>query len=436
MELHDREPLRENDTLARHIRLAEVLEGKRSLDWLDLETFIYDSHCLTPQGKQVAVWSITTLKAFLKGKFFVKAQHAPEILTPHPFFTFDFLPGANDVPRVYATLFRLALQLDVLQSLDRFRGMLNETSTNLESVRWYHTLLQLEVASLGQKEGWQVQLELPYNNGTNNKSDVVLSKDGMRIEVDAVSTGMSERGQKKQTYSNWLTYMSIQHGINIVGRLGEPWAGTREEEQQWIQKALESLTSVARSGLRVTIYSPKGGNLTLERASYGKTGMPNIHDEDRNENVWDRIRAPLSRKNEKASGNLIWIRMREHAGLWHWSQYRTMTLEEKLNTLSPMTQATLESLPNIAGVLLSPGILPVYHPEEEISTKYSSADGSFALRCSLPGHCARESIIVPRRGRDADALELAALYEQEDTWLDWALQQAGKPPFHTLTTEL
>ena len=58
MELHDHEPLGENDTLARHNRLAEVIKGERLLQWSDLETFIYDSHCLSLQGKQVAVWSI------------------------------------------------------------------------------------------------------------------------------------------------------------------------------------------------------------------------------------------------------------------------------------------------------------------------------------------------------------------------------------------
>jgi hypothetical protein len=101
-----------------------------------------------------------------------------------------------------------------------------------------------------------------------------------------------------------------------------------------------------------------------------------------------------------------------------------------------MTQAALESLPNIAGVILSPGILPVYHSAVQTPGKFSSVDGSIALRCSLPGHCARESIIIPRRGMGADALELMALYEHEDTWLDLALQRAGKPQFQTLVQEL
>ena len=40
MEIQDYEPPGENDTLARHTRLAEALTGKRLLEWSDLETLI------------------------------------------------------------------------------------------------------------------------------------------------------------------------------------------------------------------------------------------------------------------------------------------------------------------------------------------------------------------------------------------------------------
>ncbi len=122
--------------------------------------------------------------------------------------------------------------------------------------------------------------------------------------------------------------------------------------------------------------------------------MANIHDADINEDIWDRIRRALGDKNEQASVNSVWLRMGEYAGLWHWSRYRSMTLEEKLSSLSPMIQTALESFLNIAGVILSPGILPVYYPEVQTPCKFPSVDGSIALRCSLPGYCTRESIII------------------------------------------
>lgn len=375
------------------------------------------------------------MKEFLKDKFLAKAQQAPEILTIYPFFALDFFPGVNDVPRVYADVFRFALQLYLLQSLERFGGILRSLRRNLEAVLWYHTLLQFEVASLAQKEGWQPQLELPYNNGTDNKSDVSLNKGATQLLIDAVSIRLSESGRKKQTYSNWLTNMCIQYGVNITGRIGEPWLEGKKEEQQWIQEVQSTLFSVYQSGLSAIVYSANGGSLECSRAAYGKTGMANIHDADVHEDIWDRMRRALGDKNEQASGNSVWLRMGEYAGLWHWSRYRSMTLEEKLSNLSPMIQTALESFPNIAGVILSPGILPIYYPEVQTPRKFSS-DDSIALRCSLPGYCTRESIIIPRKGSDAEALELAALYEHEHAWLDWALPQAGHPLFHTLVQQL
>lgn len=400
-----------------------------------METFIHDSHCLTQEGVRVALWSVATLKEFLKDTFLKKAGHTPEILTIHPFFNLNFFPGMNDVPRVYADVFRFALELYSLQTLERFRGMIKDTTNNLEAVRWYHTLLQMEVASLGQKEGWQVQLELPYNKDTNNRSDVVLSRDGIRIEVDATALRLSERGRKKQAYDNWLTTLSIQFGVNIVGQIGVPWCEGAKKERQWIHNVQRILLSVCRSGLSVIVESPKGGNLVFSKAAYGKTGMATIRDAYVREDIWKRIRATLNKKNTQVSGNVVWLRIGEYAGLWYGSQYRDMTLEEKVENLSPLLQTELESFPHIAGVVLSPGILPIYYPEVQTPCKVFSSEGSIALRCLLPGYCMREVIIIPRQDMGADALILAAIYEHEEAWLDWALQQAGYPPFYMLVRE-
>jgi hypothetical protein len=435
MELLDPGRMGEEEILARHIRLAEVYEGKRLLDWFDLETFIYDASCPTVPGKRVALWSIALMKACLKDAFLVKAQQAPEILTIYPFFALNFLPGANDVPRVYADVFRFALQLSSLKSLERFGGILRALRRSLQAVLWYHTQLQFEVASLAQKAGWHVQLELPYGNGTRNKSDVCLSRGEARYPVEAVTLRLSESGRKKRVYSDRLFNWSIQFGVDIVGRLGEPWSGGAKEERQWVQQAFKTLVSVRNTGLLAIVYSPNGGSLTFSRTMPGKLGRAALNDADSHEDIWDRLRTALSEKNKQASGNLVWLRMGEYAGLWHWSRYREMTLEEKVQSLTPLAQAALESLPHIAGVILSPGIEPDYAPGGHTPGTYSSVDGAIAVRCALPGSCIRESIIIPRREMDADARVFASLYEHEDTWLDWALQQAGHPPFHELVQD-
>ena len=123
--------------------------------------------------------------------------------------------------------------------------------------------------------------------------------------------------------------------------IGEPWSGTREEEGQWVRNVQRTLVAVRQSGLVAVIQSPHGGSLTFSRAAYGKTGMAQIADAHINEDPWNRLGRALGEKNEQASGNLVWLRMGEYAGLWHWSRYRAMTLPEKVQSLSPLVQAAL-----------------------------------------------------------------------------------------------
>lgn len=230
--------------------------------------------------------------------------------------------------------------------------------------------------------------------------------------------------------------MSQLHGIDITGRLGEPWRGTREEEQHWVQNVQRTIVSVRQSGLVAVVQSPNGGSLTFSRAASGKRGMARIVGTEINEDLWDRLGRALGEKNEQASGNLVWLRMGEYAGLWHWSGYREMTLEEKVQNLSPLVQAALASLPHIAGIILSSGIEPDLAPGGQLPSTFPRGDGAIAVHCALPGSCSRESIIIPRSGMSADAYTFAALYEHEVTWLDWALRQAGHPPFHDLVQDL
>ena len=245
-----------------------------------------------------------------------------------------------------------------------------------------------------------------------------------------------EYGRKKRAYADWLSNWSIQFGVDITGRIGEPWSGGTKEERQWVQQALNTLVSVRNTGLIAVVSSPNGDSLTFSRTLPGKIGTAALHDAESREDIWDCLRTALSEKNKQALGNLVWLRMGEYARLWHWSRYRMMKLEEKVQGLTPLGQATLASLPHIAEVILSPCIEPDYAPGGHTPGTFSSVGGAIVVRCALPGSCIRESTIIPRGRMDADAHVFAAFYEHEDAWLDWALQRAGHPPFHELVQDL
>jgi hypothetical protein len=137
-------------TLVRHRAFAEVLRGDRPMMWSDWASLIEDSQCLTPSGLRVARWAVATLQRTLGSDFLQRAATAPGA---HPVFSLGFWPGANDVPWVYANLFQLAAQIKLLtrsRSKD-WRKVRQDMTTDLQEIRWIHSLLQLELASLGLK---------------------------------------------------------------------------------------------------------------------------------------------------------------------------------------------------------------------------------------------------------------------------------------------
>ncbi len=162
----------EDDTLVRHKRFAEVLDGKRSMDWSDWAMVIDESKCLTPDGRRVALWAADTLRQTLKDNFFQRVAdwltHMRAIdpdLAPdsHPVFSLGLWP-ANDVPWVYANLIRLAAHLQLFNlnlPHNKFRRVRETLHQNLDPINWVSALLQLEVAGFGLRAAWDILFEPP-----------------------------------------------------------------------------------------------------------------------------------------------------------------------------------------------------------------------------------------------------------------------------------
>src|SRR6266496_4706533 len=152
----------EDETLARHKRMAEVLGGQRRMGWSDWKDMsIYESTCLTPDGQPVALWAVDVLQRALGDDFLRRVEDwlarmratgdtdlAPDM---HPILSLGLWP-ANDVPWVYANLIRLAAHIhffNLNRSQNRLGRVLKTLRRNLEPINWASALLQLEVAGLG-----------------------------------------------------------------------------------------------------------------------------------------------------------------------------------------------------------------------------------------------------------------------------------------------
>ncbi len=205
----------EDDTLVRHKRFAEVLDGKRSMDWSDWAMVIDESKCLTPDGRRVALWAADTLRQTLKDNFFQRVAdwltHMRAIdpdLAPdsHPVFSLGLWP-ANDVPWVYANLIRLAAHLQLFNlnlPHNKFRRVRETLHQNLDPINWVSALLQLEVAGFGLRAAWDILFEPALGNGRS--ADVCLTNGSTHLLVETTLMRMSVRERKALSCSRRLSW--------------------------------------------------------------------------------------------------------------------------------------------------------------------------------------------------------------------------------------
>ena len=449
MNSEDPEPIDEDEALVRHRAFAEVLEGRRPMDWSDWSMFIHESRCLTSDGQHIALWAVNIIQRVLGEDFLQRAAESvvkrslrTEIESGnHPIFSLGLWP-ANDVPWVYANLIQLAAQLTLLNRPGaNFRRVRNTLHRNLDPINWVSVLLQLEIASLGLRAGWTIQLE-PHL-GTGRYADVRLAQDATQLLVETVSMRMSDDERKALAFfrrlSMQLMALEMQFGVRISGSLGDALPEQMEAIAQWLDDCEEAARATAQDGISREIPGPNRSQVhivcqtePMEGESWRLTGIPVSED------TWGRLVARLQDKNRQVAGGIapVWIRLDEYAGLWHFTPLQNMTLTEKLEALAPALQMELEAFPNLAGIVLSPAVLWAGNIPLNSLRENLKQSGGIAVRCPLPGHRVRETIIVSQAGRyETEADIFADWYIHEDSWLDWALQQMGYTTFNTIVQE-
>lgn len=448
----EQQPSSPNDEIvARHRAMVDAFEGRRPMDWSIWSMVIDDSTCLTSDGQRVAHWAVETLQHMLGDDFLqrVKAsmatQHVPEGLESrlHPLFSLGFWP-ANNVPWVYANLIQMATQLYLFQqniSMNRFRLVLKDLQENLQPITWIGALLQLEVASLGLQAGWTVQFEPSLGN--THSADICFTRDSAQLLVETTSMRMSDSERKALAFYQRLGWQLMnlewQYGVRIAGFLG--WSRVEEEIKQWFRdiEATAQLTGQDRTTRQVA--GPHEGLLTIFRPTEATAGEPwGISSPTVEARILDRLVARLQDKQKQAKGSAtpVWVRLDEYAGLWQATRLAGMTLEELLTVLVPFLQQKLTSSPALAGIILAPAVLWNGGVPLEEQGLQMERHGGRAVRCPIPGNRVRETIIVPQSGlpqAEKDAQMFADWYAHEDSWLNWALQWVGYPPFDALVQE-
>lgn len=449
----------DEETLARHKRIAEVISGEREMDWDTWSFFIDESDYLTPKGKEVALWAVEILKQTLKDDFFQNVKnwlvnwnktHPDLPLNSHPVFSYGLWPGANQLPWVYANLIRLAAQIQLFihdnikrAELDlnnnKVRRVLNTLHNNPEPINWASALIQLEVAGLGLKEGWQVQFEPKHRTG--KKSDVFVTNGSDQLLVETTVMRFSEDDRKTLALSHDLSMclMSIEsrYNIRISGWLSSAALKNTNDRAQCLQAIKDAAQATADGGSSYQVTRPGQALLTIfrptEETVYNRW---EITGDTIGERPLERLIAILNDKNNQAKGSAIavWLRIDEHAEMWQYLQMQGWTLVQIRDFFADFLQQELASFPYLAGVIISPGISWSTSNPPNLVVDRNENNESIVVSCPIPGgNRIRESIIVAQAGKFTEQARIFAdWYSQESKWLNWALEKLRKPPFNEL----
>jgi hypothetical protein len=443
----------EDETLARQKRMAEVLDGKRRMDWSDWAMGIYESKCLTPDGRRVALQAVDALQHTLRDNFLRRVEDwlarmratgdpnpAPDV---HPIFSLGLWP-VNDVPWVYANLIRLAAHIQLFsrnRPHNRIGRVLKTLRQNPEPMNWVSALLQLEVAGLGLRAGWDMLFEPPLGNG--GYADIRLTNGPTQLLVETTLMRMSEAERKALVSSHRLSWQLLhlewQYGVHISGSLSSASLENAKDRAPWLQDIEEAAHVTAQDGRSRQVPGPGEALVTVFRPTEATPGERwEVVGAPVEARLLERLIAVLRDKNRQAEGSAtpVWVRLDESAGLWQCTRFQGMTLAQTLDFFAGVLQEPFASGPHLAGVILSPGVLWVGNAPPDSFVERVEQNGSIALRCPIPAHRAREILIVPQAGvSSTDTKVFADWYAHENMWLDWALKQLQYPPFNALVHE-
>ena len=127
-----------------------------------------------------------------------------------------------------------------------------------------------------------------------------------------------------------------------------------------------------------------------------------------------------------------WLRVDSLDGLFWASDWAQRPLAVRAEQMQALIRDSVQQHSSIYGVVLTSG--SCWAPKL-IGRSYRSASGSYALERPLPLARGRATFIIPLQEGFQQGITLwRDLYDDEASWLDWALAQAGLPSIAAITS--
>jgi hypothetical protein len=401
--------------------LAQVPRDWRS--WAELS----EPGAVTEVGLDVVDWATEVAATFYGDEWFARNIDARS----HPLFSMYDYPLRNPIAAVrhIERAARIALLPDSVR--DTLSSGVNGIRRSVSDDEFDHLDLVLEVIGLALRDGWQVDSEAPSAEG--RLPDLSLRRSGFTyvIEVTSQGTDRNFRATERQGHliQNIQWQMEFAYAVDCITRI----AGIlSDEEVAEFGEALEGAsarTSETEAPIEFDLgFASAGVYPRGQRPGTTSHEGPMLGDD-----LWPRFAARLRDKAEQTRGSdRAWIRIDELGGLFMLTGAYHFSLPERLGTLIQNIAVELDGYPHVQGVIVSHGASPDWTPMRPEVGVGEGTSNSVVVERRLPGGRRRTTYVIRllQRGLILPphlVVEPERWYANESTWLDWALNQLGRP---------
>ena len=393
---------------------------------------MHDSAYLTPEGLAVGEWAVDVLQRFFGDDFLQRILDAGG---QHQLLT-NALGAALwpivDGPSIYFDLFRLGAKVALAQaSYAPLRAHIRNVKN---PSNWMHSLAQLETAGLAARDGWHATFETRL--GATYPVDVLLAKGARTLPLEINVVGIADVERSADAFFREITDaimgIELRYHVHITGFVGDP--APEAVTSQWLQDIEVAAGATSTDSQERWVTGGADGKVRVSTAER-QPGETHLEDALTSTDLWGRIelRIKVKAAQTTTASDQVWLYLLDHAGLWQLTPLAQMSLPDRFADLAPLLRQTIEPFPHVAGIVLTSGRVWAQSTMQDETYELPGFDGAGVVRRLLPTAHARETVIVARSGAPADNwLPFRDLYENEPTWLDWALAHLGKPPMDAL----
>ena len=402
--------------------LRAIALGDAPFTWAAWAHHVEITPCLSAAGKAAVLDAVSVISEYLRADWLDRfKERGVPLLSSHWWL--------NGAPHVFARILELGLRISLLSRVPGLGDVRKMMANDLGSFN--HALLQLEVAGLALRDGWDVILEPSTDTG---KADVLIERRTSAMLIEAKVFGLDQRTRAEMEASN-----ALSDGLRNMGwEKNVTFTGTVDHVQDtsvaaWLSSAAAAADRALQQGTKVGFAGPSG-ELSVYPVDFLAGSSLNIG--IRHGDEWSRMLAELDKKALQGftADVPLWLRFDETPFFWGLHIPSDPIARVRcLTAMAAQLHAAARAHKHLAGLTLS---TPPVAGSALTHEWWTYAERSIYLCQAVNPPFFRQALCVPSTHRVGPEFlsKWRDWYRYESTWLEWALAECGYPPLTRLLT--